>query len=53
MRDTTADAAQVLAEMAPAGRGDDIALLITRMTPRATPPPEQAESPENLSISSG
>ena len=43
-------AAQVLAEMAPAGRGDDIALLITRMIPRATPPPEQAESPENLSV---
>ncbi|MBR8741926.1 SpoIIE family protein phosphatase [Nocardiopsis sp. MG754419] len=45
-------AAQVLAEMAPAGRGDDIALLITRMIPRATPPPEQAESPENLSVPS-
>ncbi|WP_026119829.1 SpoIIE family protein phosphatase [Nocardiopsis ganjiahuensis] len=43
-------AAQVLAEMAPAGRGDDIALLVTRMIPRATPPPEQAESPENLSV---
>ena len=45
-------AARVLAEMAPAGRGDDIALLITRMVPRATPPPEQAESPENLSVPS-
>lgn len=46
-------AAQVLAEMAPAGRGDDIALLITRMIPRATPPPEQAESPENISVHQG
>ncbi|MEU3019289.1 MULTISPECIES: SpoIIE family protein phosphatase [unclassified Nocardiopsis] len=46
-------AAQVLAEMAPAGRGDDIALLITRMTPRASAPPEQAESPENLSVQQG
>ncbi|WP_067606372.1 SpoIIE family protein phosphatase [Nocardiopsis listeri] len=33
-------AAQVLAEMAPAGRGDDIALLITRMPPRAAAPSE-------------
>jgi serine phosphatase RsbU (regulator of sigma subunit) len=35
-------AAQVLAEMAPAGRGDDIALLITRMTKPVGLVPEQA-----------
>ncbi|GAB3690535.1 SpoIIE family protein phosphatase [Nocardiopsis oceani] len=50
--DTPKAAAHVLAEMAPAGRGDDIALLVTRMIPRAVPPPEQAESPENLSVGS-
>lgn len=33
-------AANVLADMAPAGRGDDIALLITRMTRAARPDPE-------------
>ncbi|MFD6952252.1 peptidylprolyl isomerase [Nocardiopsis sp. TSRI0078] len=31
------DAAHVLAEMAPAGRGDDIALLVTRMASSAEP----------------
>ncbi|GAB2494655.1 SpoIIE family protein phosphatase [Nocardiopsis aegyptia] len=35
-------AAQVLAEMAPAGRGDDIALLITRMAKPVGHVPEQA-----------
>ncbi|RKS04495.1 PAS domain S-box-containing protein [Nocardiopsis sp. Huas11] len=35
-------AAQVLAEMAPAGRGDDIALLITRMVKPVGRVPEQA-----------
>ncbi|MGW8528829.1 MULTISPECIES: SpoIIE family protein phosphatase [Nocardiopsidaceae] len=35
------EAAHVIAEMAPAGRGDDIALLITRMTPvPAEPAPD-------------
>lgn len=35
--ETPEEAARVLAERAPAGRGDDIALLVTRMVPSLTP----------------
>ncbi|WP_160050563.1 SpoIIE family protein phosphatase [Nocardiopsis sp. FR4] len=36
------EAAHVLAEMAPAGRGDDIALLVTRMVPSDEPARDRA-----------
>jgi len=41
-------AANVLAEMAPAGRGDDIALLITRMT--RAPRPDPGAFPAEISV---
>ena len=46
--DSPEEAAQVLAEMAPAGRGDDIALLITRMTKSVERVPEQAPADADL-----